>query len=99
MTYVVIWSYEVSDGHVPDFNNAYGGSGPWHKLFQKAHGYIKTDLLQDDNSRNHYITLDYWQSQEDYKDFTNEFHNQFKAIDTDCEDLTLTEEYIGGFMT
>lgn len=99
MTYVVIWSYEVSDDHVPGFSNAYGGRGPWHSLFQKAHGYIKSDLLQDDTSYNHYITLDYWKTQEDYKDFTIDFHEQYQSIDMDCENLTLREEYIGGFQT
>src|SRR5262245_62909357 len=50
-------------------------SGPdetWARFFRNGQGYIRTELVRDVADPRRFLTLDYWQSQSEFKRFREE---------------------------
>lgn len=95
--FTYIWEYRVRPESIDRFLRLYGPSGDWVRLFREAIGYVRTELHQDINDSNRYVTVDYWTSETAYNDFRDEFASQFEEIDTMGDELTESETYLGGF--
>lgn len=67
--YSYIWQFQVTPGHVAEFERHYGPDGSWVKLFEQAAGYRGTVLLRDRAHPLRYITIDTWESIEAYRRF------------------------------
>jgi heme-degrading monooxygenase HmoA len=93
--YVVIWEYHVKSEHVADFEKIYNENGTWVELFQKATGYLGTELLHDSSAPDHYITIDRWASGIDYELFLSHWEKEYKKLDAQCVDLTAQENLLG----
>ena len=91
--YIILWEYTIRAGQEAEFEKIYGISGDWVQLFQKAEGYLGTELLCD--SPQHYITIDHWISSKAYDDFHRKYHAAYKALDARCQPLTEHEKLIG----
>ena len=65
--------------------------------FKKSGRYIKTELLEDIKNPLHFITIDYWNSQNDSDSFYEEYLEEYNMIDRTCISLTETENFIGNF--
>ena len=96
-TYCYIWEFTVKDGSNAAFENYYGPNGEWAELFRRGLGYLKTDLLRDRTNSQRYLTIDHWQSRENYSRFRRDFDAAFEELDKRCEDLTVRESKIGEF--
>jgi heme-degrading monooxygenase HmoA len=96
--YVVVWEFEVQVGKDKDFEARYGPKGAWAQLFRRDDAYVGTELVRDTGKSNRYLTLDFWISRERYEAFRKENHQEYVAIDQECEDLTHSEREIGSFV-
>ncbi|WP_036380897.1 antibiotic biosynthesis monooxygenase [Muricauda sp. MAR_2010_75] len=95
--FVYIWEYVVKKEYLEEFKNVYGSTGDWVQLFQKADGYILTELHQDASNPLRFVTVDFWNSISDRDNFRNQFAKEFTAIDKHCENFTEEERFIGDF--
>ncbi len=93
--YVIMWEYEVRTDHIHEFEEIYRSNGVWAKLFQKASGYIGTELLRDEKNPHRYITIDRWDSAESYQAFHFQFKKDYEVLDAQCEGLTEHEILLG----
>lgn len=93
--FVIVWRYEVAEHNREAFERAYGPGGDWARLFGTAGGYLGTELLADGDG--HYMTLDRWRSEADFEAFQGRAGDAYRALDAQCEALTLAEERIGAF--
>ena len=95
--YVYVWAFQVKPDCQGQFEKTYGPTGEWVRLFQKATGYLRTELLRDRSTPGRYLTIDYWESEVSHRQFRQEFDGNFRALDKQCEDLTESEELVGHF--
>ena len=95
--YVIIWEYRVKAEHQAEFEEIYSPGGAWVQLFKQATGYLGTELLQDPNDSDRYITIDRWKSLPHYETFLVQWKAEYAALDTQCEDLTKRETLLGGW--
>lgn len=93
--YVYIWEYQVRPESVERFREAYARDGPWVALFQRASGYIGTELYRDVDDPYRYVTVDRWESQQAYDRFRLSFSAEFERLDAECEGFTQRELRIG----
>jgi heme-degrading monooxygenase HmoA len=98
MSFITIWHYKIKPGSEKEFINLYNNAGEWVKLFSKFAGYIKTVLIKSTGDDNIFITLDYWESKEDYYLFKKNSIKEFSEIDKMGEKLTIEEKHIGEFI-
>jgi heme-degrading monooxygenase HmoA len=96
--YVILWEFVVPSEKVDAFIAAYKDDGAWAELFAQAEGYMGTELLRSaDGAR--YVTIDRWKSAEDFTRFQEQFGNEYKALDTELEGLTVSERKLGMFVS
>ena len=96
--YVILWEFVVSPEKVDGFIAAYKDDGAWAKLFAQAEGYVGTELLRSAGGAS-YITIDRWQHAEDFTRFQEQFGTQYRALDTQLQDLTVSERKLGMFVS
>jgi len=96
MMYVVIWEFRVDPSHRTAFEQAYGPSGDWVKLFSNDPEFRGTQLLHDGKR---YLTVDSWTGKAAYDAFRAQFAAQYAALDARCEAYTIEENPIGAFET
>ena len=89
--YLVVWEFEVRPGCESEFEKVYGSTGDWVRLFRTANGFVRTELTRKGGSPRHYITLDFWRSEEAYEEFRHQHQQEYAAIDRRCEGLTQHE--------
>jgi len=95
--YIYLWEFIVAREHVAEFEQAYGDDGEWVKLFRRAAGYLRTELIRDRWNPLRYLTIDYWESEDAYDAFRSEFSKEFAALDSKCAEWTTSEREIGRF--
>ncbi len=95
--HVIVWQFEVAPEKTTEFLAAYRGDGLWAQLFQRAPGYLGTELLSSADEATRYITIDRWRSAEDLDRFRQNFADAYHALDVCTEALTTRETEIGSF--
>ncbi len=95
--FIAAWLFEVKPEHRSAFERAYGPNGEWVRLFRTGDGYLRTELHRDPNNPDHYITLDFWQTREQYDAFREQSKSAYEEIDAKCERLTARERLLGDF--
>lgn len=96
--YLVAWEYIVLEHNRSEFEKIYGAGGNWSRLFQKAPGYLGTELYRDEKAQQRYLTLDRWVSQAAYEAFMQGQRVAYEALDARCSDLTRQETRLGNFV-
>jgi len=99
MSYIVAWQFVVTTQDEKLFEAVYGPDGDWVQLFRRDPRYIRTDLVRDAENLRRYLTLDHWESQQAYDDFSAKFAEEYKRIDARCEAFTESEKLIGKFVS
>ena len=94
-SFIYIWAYRVPPEMVDEFRRIYGTQGAWVRLFRQAPGYLDTNLYQDRNDGERYVTIDRWESDTAFRDFRARFTKEFEQLDSDGEHLTLEETPLG----
>ena len=97
--FAVIWQYSIHGNLEPEFLAAYRADGEWARLFRQDPNYIRTELLQDANSKNRYMTIDYWTSQSARDAFQTMHGKEYAELDRRCDAFTTSEELVGDFVS
>ena len=95
--YVYLWTFRVKPGCRRSFLKAYGPGGDWERLFRKARGYLRTELLRDRKERNRFVTVDYWRDRASHLAFRRRYAREFAVLDRRCAALTSSERLLGQF--
>ncbi len=91
MAYNILWEFWVKAGSESEFEKHYGSNGTWVQCFRKGNGYLGSHLFRDVSNPQRYLTLDQWDSQQQFENFESEYGHEYKAIDKICEELTTKE--------
>jgi len=97
--YLIIWEYRVKADRVNDFERVYNPGGAWAELFKKSRGYLGTELLRDEENLQRCVTIDRWDTKEDYESFLSQWEKEYKALDAQCEGLTESESCLGKWVS
>lgn len=92
-----IWEYMVALDKVVEFERVYGPVGEWVRLFQRAAGYVRTELHRDRAEPCRFVTIDYWESESAWKAFRVQFAAVFEELDARCASLAVRETELGSF--
>ena len=92
--YVIVWEFVASPGREAEFERAYGPRGRWARFFQGADGYLGTELWRGEGR---WVTVDRWNSEEDYLRFRAARRTDYEALDREMEELTEREKHLGSF--
>jgi heme-degrading monooxygenase HmoA len=95
--HVRVWEFGVKLNFEKEFEKIYGPRGGWVRIFRKAKGYRRTELLRDKETRGRFLTVDYWDSEKAYDAFRSQFAHEFTVLDRQCESLTEKEIFLGSF--
>lgn len=95
--FVVLWEFDVKPGSEARFENVYGLSGEWTRLFQRDPAWRRTLLLRDPFRERTYVTCDFWANQRAYEAFRERCSKKYRELDMACEPLTIAEREIGRF--
>jgi heme-degrading monooxygenase HmoA len=96
--FVRIWRYRLHPGVERQFEDAYGPSGTWVRLFRSGVGYLGTELLRDAVTPGMYLTMDRWESVDAWTAFLATHRAEYDALDRACESLTAGEESLGDYV-
>jgi heme-degrading monooxygenase HmoA len=95
--HVILWEFLVHPDKVREFISAYRPDGDWAQLFRSAPGYQGTELLSSTSDAQRFVTIDRWNSVDDYARFQERFGPQYQSLDAQLEGLTLSETKLGLF--
>jgi heme-degrading monooxygenase HmoA len=95
--FVVVWQFEVIEEKIAAFEAAYGPDGSWAQLFRSSPSYQGTELLRDAYVPGSYMTIDRWNSEEDFRAFRKTHDQDYEALDRACDALTSRESRIGAY--
>ena len=95
--YVIVWEFWVRKDRVAEFQEKYGPEGAWARFFRGSAGYIRTELVRDVDSDFRFLTLDYWQTEEEFNRYRQLNLAEYERLDKEFEGLTETETRLGAF--
>jgi len=96
--YVMVWEFRVTQGKEAEFIEKYGREGIWARFFRNGRGYLRTELVRDVDDTQRFLTLDHWQSEEEFKSFRQQNLVEYERLDKECERLTETETCLGALI-
>lgn len=82
--YIIIWKYKVKAELQAEFEKKYSAPGSWAKLFKNSKGFIKTELLHEENLPHSYLTIDWWASPLAYNSFLTIWEGEYANLDAEC---------------
>jgi quinol monooxygenase YgiN len=94
-----MWEFVVRPERVREFVAAYEADGDWARLFRRAQGYLGTELLSSTHVTGRFVTIDRWSDPADYSRFQEQFGPQYRSLDAQLEDLTISETKLGTYAT
>jgi heme-degrading monooxygenase HmoA len=95
--YVIVWEFQVRPARSEEFVQKYGPEGVWARFFRGSASYIRTELVRDVAVDFRYLTLDYWQSEEEFDGFRKQNLAEYERLDKEFEGLTESETRLGAF--
>ena len=95
--FIIVWGYQVGAEKRAAFEEIYSPDGAWGQLFKKGAGYLGTELLHSTEYPGRYLTIDRWNSKEDYESFLSQWKDEYENLDRECEGLTEDESCLGRF--
>src|SRR5947209_19659689 len=72
-----------------------GSNSEWVRLFEQSKDFMSTELIVDADSTGRYMTLDFWTSRQAYEQCRHQHTAEYKQIDAQCGQLTVSETEIG----
>ncbi len=91
----VFYRYRVHPAQARAFEHAYGPGGPWAQLFSQHPGFVRTRLFRHRDEPNVYVTIDVWDSKDDYDAFRMQNSNAYNQLDARLAMLKLEELFLG----
>lgn len=96
--FVVVWQFEVAEEKISAFEAAYAPDGAWAQLFRSSPKYLGTQLLRDAYVPGCYLTIDRWESEDDFRAFRKQNDQAYETLDRSCGALTSRETRIGAYV-
>ena len=96
--FVILWEFEVKPGNQECFQKAYGPEGAWAQLFRRHPHFRGTQLLRGPSHALRYFTLDFWDSETDYRSFLTANQAAYEELDSTFQELTLQERHVLSFV-
>ncbi|MBI3189308.1 MAG: hypothetical protein HYZ33_01540 [Ignavibacteriales bacterium] len=93
----IIWKFTIEKSNKAEFERHYGPNGSWAMFFRRSPEYVGTLLLRESTNENVYFTIDTWQSEKDFEQFKQMYHDEYMELDKKMERLTVKEELLGRF--
>ncbi len=97
--FITVWEFRVRARKRRAFVRAYGSTGQWVKLFQRATGHRTTRLVRDPSNPLRFFTVDVWVSKRAFAQAKRKFAKEYAALDARFERLTSRETHIAAFET
>lgn len=97
--YVIVWEFRIRREVEVEFVEKYGPEGDWAGFFRSSNGYIRTELVRDVTDHLRFLTLDYWQTEEEFSEFRKQNLAGYERLDRELENLTEQETRLGAFWT
>ena len=95
--YIIIWEYQVAPEKKNEFEKNYKADGVWAQLFKRENGYLGTELIHSTEHPAQYLTIDRWDTKENYEAFLSQWNDEYKKLDLMCDGLTEHESCLGRF--
>lgn len=96
--FVILWQFDIAEGSIAAFEEAYGSAGSWSQLFSRSTAYHGTELLKDAYVPGRYVTVDRWDSEDAFRAFRAQYDADYEAVDRSCDAITSSETRIGAFI-
>jgi uncharacterized damage-inducible protein DinB/heme-degrading monooxygenase HmoA len=96
--YWLVWEFRVADDQRAAFEAIYGAGGDWMRLFERAAGYVGSELLRDPADPGRYVTIDRWQTRANFDAFRSRSSDAYGELDRRCADLTQDERLWGALL-
>ncbi len=96
-TFTAAFRYEVDPSVAPQFEQTYGPTGAWVKLFGQTPGYIGTELWRATHEPGVYLVFDRWTSEDAYESFLTAHRDQYDRLGHETEGLYRNEDQLGRF--
>src|SRR5208283_2581720 len=77
--HVIVWEFVPKADCEAEFARIYGPGGQWAALFQRAPGFLGTELLRDEKRPERYVTVDRWASEAAFRQFRVQFGEQYET--------------------
>jgi heme-degrading monooxygenase HmoA len=97
VSHLRVWKFRPPLGRDREFANAYGSNGSWSELFRKARGYRGTTLSRPMETNGWWLTVDRWDTVNDFEAFQRDFGEEYRALDADLVGIAGDEEFVGAF--
>ena len=97
MSHVRVWKFRPPAGGEDAFVEAYASDGAWAQLFGQAAGFLGTTLLRPVESDSWWLTIDRWESAQDFERFDREYGDTYRALDEELEGIAGEEEFVDTF--
>jgi heme-degrading monooxygenase HmoA len=95
--FVVLWEFDVKSECIDRFTTAYAANGDWARLFAEDAKFCETRLLQNISEPLRFVTMDIWESRDDYERFLSEKAAAYGDLDAECADWTTSERHLCWF--
>ncbi len=95
--FVVLWEFDVKSECEERFIAACSPSGAWARLFSTDAKYRETRLLRNIAEPLRFVTMDVWESREDYEHFLRSSADAYHALDAEYAGLTTHERHLSSF--
>ena len=92
--FVRVWQFRVKPGSEGEFEKIYGPAGAWAQLFQRASGYLGTELRRAPDAVGEYQTVDRWDSRASWDAFREGHRGAYESLDRHCEPLIERETFV-----
>ncbi len=86
-----VWEYEVVPGREAEFEQLYGSTGAWARLFGRSAGHLGTELYRGLDRPGRYVTVDRFSDVESWQRFLGEHGDDYAELDSRCAQLTTSE--------
>jgi heme-degrading monooxygenase HmoA len=97
VTHHRVWKFRPPEGREAEFERAYSSTGDWAQLFRNAPGFAGTTLLRPTEPNGCWLTIDRWESPDNFDNFTQVFGEQYRRLDAELEGVAGEEEFVGTF--
>ena len=79
------------------FELAYGPGAAWSKLFARCQGFHGTTLLRDTKNPRRYLTIDFWDTEDQREQMLGERRAEFADLDARFSEWTESRTEVGTF--
>lgn len=91
--FATVWAYKTDVKNKEDFIAAYGSEGRWANLFREHPGYVKTVLYEDIARPLFFMSVDLWNSRQDFEAFQKSHGHVYAALDREFSGLSEQSHY------